>query len=381
MINGALYKYVPTPNHPCDYKFEWKLVVPPEERDSIIKESHNQSMHIGVEKTLAKIRQKYHWPRLTLDVKEYIKNCVTCNDVKAANVPVIPKMGEQRIVTHPWQIIAADYIGPLPRSKSGNQYILVVMDLFSKWVMLTPVRKISSGGLCSILKSQWFSRFSTPETIITDNASVFLSREFKLLLERFQIRHWLNAKYHSQANPVERVNRTINAAIRTYVKTDQRLWDSRLAEIETVINTTVHSGTELTPFFVIHGHEAFLKGTDHSWFTNKKDPSPEQRVEVKKELFQRIYDLVKTNLEKAHNSGKALYDSRHKKSAEPFHVGQTVYRRNMKQSSASERYNAKYGPMYLAARVKARVGNSSYELEDTNGKNLGVWPAAHLKPG
>ncbi|KAL9705361.1 hypothetical protein quinque_008879 [Culex quinquefasciatus] len=67
--------------------------------------------------------------------------------------------------------------------------------------------------------------------------------------------------------------------------------------------------------------------------------------------------------------------------AKSFVDGQLVYRRNMKQSNAAERYNAKYGPQFLPCRIKAKHGSSSYELEDLNGKNLGIWPAAHLKPG
>lgn len=52
----------------------------------------------------------------------------------------------------------------------------------------------------------------------------------------------------------------------------------------------------------------------------------------------------------------------------------------MKQSSALEDYNAKYGPQYLPATVVRKIGSSSYELADLDGKSLGVWPANHLKP-
>ena len=125
---------------------------------------------------------------MSRDVKLYVQNCDTCKETKAAHVPVVPPMGEQRVTTHPWQIIAVDYVGPLPRSKSGHQHLLVVLDVFSKWVMLTPVRRVDSKSLCTILKNHWFLRLSTPQAIITDNASVFLSREFKGLLEQFEVR-------------------------------------------------------------------------------------------------------------------------------------------------------------------------------------------------
>lgn len=98
-------------------------------------------------------------------------------------------------------------------------------------------------------------------------------------------------------------------------------------------------------------------------------------------MFADINKLVKKNLEKAHREGQKRYDLRHRTYAKTLEVGQLVYRRNMKQSSAIEKYNAKYGPQYLPAKIVRKIGSASYELEDLEGKSLGVWPAAHLKPG
>lgn len=198
---------------------------------------------------------------------------------------------------------------------------------------------------------------------------------------RFDIRHWLNSKYHSQANPVERVHRTINAAIRTYVREDQRLWDEKLSEIETVLNTSMHSATALTPFFTTHGYELMSKGSDHRLGETEDSLSPDARSDRQRELYGRIRDLVFENLAKAHQECQKRYDLRHRKFSKGFEVGQLVFRRNMKLSSAIDHYNAKYGPQFLPARVLGKKGTSSYELEDLDGKPLGVWPAAHLKPG
>lgn len=82
--------------------------------------------------------------------------------------------------------------------------MLVVSDYFSKWVMIQPVRSISSSSLVAILKEQWFIRNSVPEIVITDNATCFLSKEFKEFIDYFKVKHWLNSRYHFQANPVER---------------------------------------------------------------------------------------------------------------------------------------------------------------------------------
>ncbi|XP_053698818.1 uncharacterized protein LOC128745766 [Sabethes cyaneus] len=235
--------------------------------------------------------------------------------------------------------------------------------------------------MCAILKDQWFLRNSVPEIIISDNGSSFTSKDFKGLLEHFKITHWLNTRYHSQANPVERVNRTINAAIRTYVKEDQRLWDTRVPEIEMVLNTSVHSSTGFTPYFITHGHEFSEAGVDHQLERSDAKLTPEQLQDRRKLMFDRIFDTVRKNLEKAHVSSQHRYNLRNRRFAKSFSEGQLIYRRNMKPSSAANHYNAKYGPQYIPCKVKAKIGSSSYELLDLHGKNIGIWPAQHLKPG
>ena len=137
---------------------------------------------------------------------------------------------------------------------------MVMMDLFSKWILLAPIRKIESKEVFRIVESLWLRLFGTPEVVITDNATTFVGKEFKGLLKCWNIQHWLNSRHHSQANPVERVNRTINACLRTYMQEDQRLWDTRIAEVEEMLNTTIHSSTGYTPYRILYGHEMVTKG-------------------------------------------------------------------------------------------------------------------------
>lgn len=379
--NGVLKKFVSAREKGHDCRFEWKIIPTPESIDAILHSSHDDCFHLGFEKTLNRIKQRYYWPKMSSQIRKYVQQCSTCKEVKGSSIPVVPEMGKQRLASQPWKIISADYVGPLPRSRRGNQYLLVIADYFSKWILLQPVKSIQSNSLCTILKEQWFLKNSVPEIIITDNASCFVSKEFKHLLDQYKIVHWLNSRYHSQANPVERVNRTINAAIRTYVKEDQRLWDTRTTEIEMVLNTSVHSSTGYTPYYITHGHELSEYGPDYQRARHQEPLNEAERVERRKAQFSRIYDIVQRNLAKSHDASRQRYNLRHKHFAKAFQPGQLVYRRNMKQSNAGEWYSAKYGSQYLPCTVSRKIGTSSYELVSSDGKNLGIWPAAHLKPG
>lgn len=148
-----------------------------------------------------------------------------------------------------------------------------------------------------------------------------------------------------------------------------------------ILNTTKHTSTGLTPYFITHGTELSEVGNDHRLFRHDQTLSDNELEERRKQTFSQIYDLVKANLEKAHKSSTQHYNLRSRRFSKSFSVGQLVYRKNMKPSSAADNYNSKYGQQYLPCKVKAKIGSSSYDLEDLTGKPLGVWPAIHLKPG
>lgn len=373
--NEQLFKYVKAEEIPSDTRFSWKLVPAPECRLEIIEKTHENLLHVGLDKTLHEIKLRYFWPKMATQTRAFLQKCGTCKEIKAPYVPVQPELGQARTSNSPWRMISVDYIGPLPRSKHGYQHLLVVLDVYSKYVMLVPVRKIASSSLCTILREQWFNRHGSPEILLSDNAATFTSKEFGQFLKEQNVKHWLNAKYHSQANPVERVNRSINAAIRAYARSDQRNWDQHISDVERVLNITTHSSTGFTPYFVVHGCE-MAGGNDFSG--NSGDM--EDNLQARHERITKIREIVDKNLKKASESVRHQYNLRHRKFAKLFEVGQLVYRRNTKQSDAIAGYNAKLGSQYLPAKVLRRRGTSSYELVDLDGKNLGFWPANLIKP-
>ncbi|KXJ62334.1 hypothetical protein RP20_CCG021321 [Aedes albopictus] len=286
-------------------------------------------------------------------------------------------MGNQRVTTRPFQILTMDYIQSLPRSSRGNAHLLVLMDVFSKYCLLVPVRKISSSSVCEILEQQWFRRLSVPQYLISDNATTFHSKEFQNLLAKYGVQHWASARHRSQANPTERLNRTINAMIRSYVRENQKLWDTRISEVEFILNNTVHATTKFTPFKVIFGHEIVTKGSEHRF--ENENLSEEERMGRMKSISKSVYETVTNNLRKAHESTKTRYDLRHKRYSPTFDIGQRVYKRTFRQSVAGDHFNAKLGEVYEPCIVLAKKGSCSYEVADLNGKSLGVFSAGDLK--
>lgn len=112
----------------------WQAIVPLSQRRLILKYTHDikASGHLGVRKTLSKIRQRYFWPGLQNDVRAYIAGCEKCMKRKG---PTKSKMAPMQIVRsgYPMERIAADILGEFPVTKNGNKYILVVGDYCTKW--------------------------------------------------------------------------------------------------------------------------------------------------------------------------------------------------------------------------------------------------------
>lgn len=378
---NKLFKFVAAASDVLDYRYEWKLCVPEGLRKSVLKEEHDDALHPGYEKTIQKLKTRYYWPRMAVDTKRYVQACDVCKQCKPSSVSSNPPMGKQRLTDRPFQILALDFIQNLPRSKNGKTHLLVLMDIFSKWTMLVPIRKIEAKAVCQVVEDQWFRRYGTPEVIISDNATTFTGKEFQALLQKRGIRHWLNSRHHSQANPVERTNRTINSCLRTYMQQDQRVWDTRIPEVEEMINTTVHSSTGFSPYRILYGHEKVVKGEEHRLERDEGERSVEAREKYRQEVGGNIREIVKKNLEKSDEKCRKVYNLRFKKFAPTFEVGQKVYKRNFRQSSAAEHYNAKYGPLFTPCTIIAKRGSSSYELADENGKALGVFSASDLRAG
>jgi hypothetical protein len=121
--------------------FDGKIVVPKEKIADVLKMNHDHMLagHLGIAKSLARIKHQYLWPGLGKDVKSYVSNCITCAKRKAYGshkAPLKPLPPVEKV----WEQIAMDIVGPVTESSSGNKYILVLSDYASRYAMTIPMK-------------------------------------------------------------------------------------------------------------------------------------------------------------------------------------------------------------------------------------------------
>lgn len=349
----------------------WRLWIPKNLTISVIKSAHNPplSAHPGIGKTIEKIKRCFYWPKIVRDVIDFVKNCSICQESKAPNMTLRPRMGDQIPVERPWQRLYTDLLGPYPRSKSGNTTLLIVLDQFSKFVLLKPLRKASASEIARFLEKEVFHMFGVPESIWSDNGTQFVSKEFKDLLTCYGVEHIRTATHSPQSNASERVNRSILAAIRSYISQDQQDWDVEISAIGSALRNNVHESTGFTPHYLVFGKHFIQHGSCHR-LMRELESLPESEIEVlaPPDFRALVSERVKTNLEAAYRRHEKSYNVRSR--TVNFSPGQEVYRRNFQLSNFAQGQNAKLGKQWLKARIVQRLGNAMYHLEDMNGKRL-----------
>jgi len=238
------------------------------------------------------------------------------------------------------------------------------------------VRKFNTKLIISILRDEIFSCFGVPETVVSDNGTQFKSRDFSDFLSKYGVCHMFTGANAPQSNGAERVNRSINAALRAYIRSDQREWDVFLSSINCSLRNSIHQSIGISPYQVVFGKHMISHGNDYK-LLRKLNLLTEGDVTLSRtDEFQRIRSNIAKHLNKAYETNQKSYNLRARPRS--FEVGQEVVKRNFVLSNAANNFNAKLAPVGVKARVKERIGQSIYLLEDMNGKEIGRFHAKDI---
>jgi Integrase core domain/Chromo (CHRromatin Organisation MOdifier) domain len=142
-----------------------------------------------------------------------------------------------------------DILGPLPRTKHGNRFLLVIADRYTKVTRTVPLRTVTALSVARAFVDQWVYVYGPPVSLLTDNGPQFTAKFFQAACAELGISKLFTTAYHPQTNgQVERYNRTILAALRAYVAKRQDDWDDYTSAVTFAYNCRVHSSLGMPPF-------------------------------------------------------------------------------------------------------------------------------------
>ena len=321
----ATPKYVTT-EHPIegeDLRIKCTL------REELLREAHEQIAHLGAGKTLKHLQQYYYWPRMQYHVQDYVRGCRTCQRNKASNSKPYGKLRPLQIPSSRWEYISLDWITHLPRTKSGYDAILVVVDSFSKRAHFIKAKTTdSSKDFATRFFHEVYKHHGMPLKIVSDRDVKLTGGFWTTLSKALGTNLAMSTPYHPQTDgQTERVNRVIGDMLRWYTHNGTSDWDIHLTAAEFAYNNTVHSSTGYTPFMLDTGREPLnpLSISAAQLFSTLED-GVDPNYDTVKDYLEDWYDnldLARASLQASQDDMTDFYNS--KRNLHKFKKGDLVF--------------------------------------------------------
>ena len=252
VLNDQLYKKNKNnPNRPI-------RVVKENEVEDILYHMHSDPLagHFSIDETYRRTKIRYYWPQMFNDIRQYVKTCDECQrrGKNRRNEPLHPiKVGQ------PFDRLGMDIVGPLPKTKNGNMYIVVATEYLTKWPEARAIPNAKAFSVVPFFYEDIICRHGCPKELLTDRGSHFVNEMLDSLCQNLGTKHRLSTAYHPQTNGlVERFNRTLCEALAKYANSHKDDWDLYLSSVLFAYRTKRHNTTRHEPFYLMYGRNAIL---------------------------------------------------------------------------------------------------------------------------
>jgi len=194
----------------------------------------------GMNRMYYTMRKAYYWPSMVTDMHTTITKCTTCAQNRLAlrrhttSLTLFP-------ATEPLTELSVDIFGPIPASKKGNRFILVITDRFAKLTKCVALRRITAMSVGSAIIDAWVSSYGPPDRILSDQGPQLMLNFFIAVMKMLGIETVRTTAYHPQKNgQVEPYSCTMATQLRHYVADDPSRWDELLPVITMADNSQPH---------------------------------------------------------------------------------------------------------------------------------------------
>ena len=233
------------------------LLVPLALRDEAMHYCHNVKLagHPGSARTYAKLIQVVFWHGMRMDCAIFAKACPECSRQKKPSRQAKATLGSYHAGV-PVERIHIDILGPFSPSSSGNEYILMLVCQYTKWIEAYPLSNCRTETVADVIINNFISRFGCPAFIHSDQGSNFTSSLFLAICDLLEIAKTRTTPYRPCSNgQVERYNRTLLAMMRCYLKNGVTDWDKDLSLLTASIRAIPNRQTGFSPNIMMFGRE------------------------------------------------------------------------------------------------------------------------------
>jgi hypothetical protein len=237
----------------------WLTYVPHKARIHVIHYFHDSNTitgHLGVDRTMLTIKQRFWWSGMHKDIRKYVTSCPWCQKHKggATSTPG----AHPKLVEAPNRLLSMDLCGPFQGPGGAPKMILTMQCTYTGYIRIIVLNKSDGQGVKNAFIRHWELLFGGPEAVIVDRGSQFIGDPMKSYLKRKAIKTLPTTARHPQSNNVERAHRWIGETLRIYVDKYGEFWESYMKPLEFRHNITANAVSGLCPFELFYGRKPRL---------------------------------------------------------------------------------------------------------------------------
>ena len=314
MVRGGLLFY----RQPVEIKGQkFLLVMPKSLRTLVLRHVHDEMGHLGFNKTLQQVKDRYFWPGIYAETKAYINRCRRCTMRKVPDTRHCAPLENVR-TTRPLQLVCIDFLG-LERSQGGYEHLLVVTDHFTRFSQAYPTKDEKADTVAKVLWQKFVVNYGIPDRLHSDQGKCFESAVVRELCRLLGVQKTKTTPYHPQGNGMtERFNRTLLSMLGT-LKPEQKMnWAVHVPSLVHAYNCSRHESTGFSPYYLMFLRKPKIPvelllpvfPNDDSDEVRKDEPGYPTYVRRLKQHLKEVYEEVQSAADKARRRQKAGYDKK-----------------------------------------------------------------------
>uniref|UniRef100_A0A3B3Q8H6 Gypsy retrotransposon integrase-like protein 1 n=1 Tax=Paramormyrops kingsleyae TaxID=1676925 RepID=A0A3B3Q8H6_9TELE len=283
-----------------------QLVLPAKYKQHVLRELHDNMGHQGLDRTMSLIGERFYWPQMHNDVNHYVtKSCVCLKQKKPSKETRAPL--QNIVTTHPFELVSIDFLH-LDECKGGYQYILIIVDHFTRFAQAYATTSKSAKTVVDKLFNDYALKFGFPQRIHHDQGGEFDNQLVAQLKKSCGVAGSRTTPYHPQGNgQVERFNRTLLQMLKTLTENQKANWKESLNKLIFAYNNTKCEVTGFSPFYLLFGRSPRLpvdllfgltpetETIDYREYVRKWRQEMQEALEITRQTAKKVADRNKRN--------------------------------------------------------------------------------------